>query len=128
MFLSKCQKTSYFSNHLSKINTKEIQGKQINPAKWKNRFFHENVFSRKIPHQFYERGFLRDFAYFCESLLLLETLILCNTQRTAQYTISSNFDRIKVIMQGKLFQRCAHLLYCSAQEGCHSLTWDPSFT
>ena len=70
-------------------------------------------FSRKIPHQFYERGFLRDFAYFCESLLLLETLILCNTQRTAQCTISSNFDRIKVIMQGKLFQRCTHLLYCS---------------
>ena len=40
----------------------------------------------------------------------------------------------KVIMQGKLFQWCTHLLYCSVlslggnvntQDGCQSLTWDP---
>ena len=47
---------------------------------------------------------------------------------------------IKVIMQGKLFQKCTHLLYCSVlslggnvntrqmSQPCHSLTWDPSFT
>ena len=31
---------------------------------------------------------------------------------------------------GKLFQRCTHLLYCSVLSlgGCHSLTWNPSFT
>ena len=29
----------------------------------------------------------------------------------------------EVLMQGKLYQRCTHLLYCS-----RSLTWDSSFT
>ena len=48
--------------------------------------------------------------------------------------------QLKVIMQGKLFQRCTHLLYCGVlslggnvntrqmSQSCHSLTWDPSFT
>ena len=42
----------------------------------------------------------------------------------------------KDVMQGQLFQKCRHLLYCSVrlwavmktQDGCQSLTWDPSFT
>ena len=40
-----------------------------------------------------------------------------------------------VMMQGKLFQRCVQCIavYClwavmSTQDGCQSLTWDPSFT
>ena len=48
-------------------------------------------------------------------------------------------DINKAIMQGKVFQRCMHLLYCNVlslggsvymtlQDGCLSLTWDPSFT
>ena len=50
-----------------------------------------------------------------------------------------NLNSAKVIMQGKLFQRCKHLLYCSVlslgdnvntrrmSQPCHNLTWDPSF-
>ena len=37
----------------------------------------------------------------------------------------------KVIMQGKLFQRCTYLLYYSVlslEDRCRNLTWDPSFT
>ena len=43
---------------------------------------------------------------------------------------------INILMKGKLFQRSTHFLYCSVlslggnvtQDGCRSLTWDPSFT
>ena len=47
-----------------------------------------------------------------------------------------NMGRCEVIMQGNLFQRCAHLLYCSVlslggnvnTRRKSSLTWNPSFT
>ena len=66
------------------------------------------------------------------------------THRTTQYPRRKRLQRIlySIIFssqswfparQGKLFQRCKHLLYCSilslggkvSQDGCRSLTWNP---
>ena len=40
-------------------------------------------------------------------------LLGINQRESVENNQVNNFTRIKVIMKGKLFQRCAHLLYCS---------------
>ena len=46
-----------------------------------------------------------------ELLFSLHWYIYCHSHK--QYVCKTKKGRIKVLMQGKLFQRCTHFLYCS---------------
>ena len=93
--------------------------------------FYNSLYSFLWPEYFID--FLCENGSPCQALTSVLCLLYCPETVHCSTKNTYSFEIIKVLMQGKLFQKFTHFLYCSvlslggkvSQDGCRSLTWNP---